>query len=156
MLRPRPDGTSLIALGETKRALIFLRLIEGHFPDYEAVVPGNLDKKLVIPREPLLSAVRKVALMTTDKTRAVKFNLGKGRIVLFTRTQDVGEAKVELPIDYKGEELEIVFNPDYVADYLKVVADETVELHLKDKASAGVFRAGKDYVYVLMPLTISL
>jgi DNA polymerase-3 subunit beta len=141
---------------KTKRALIFSRLIEGHFPDYEAVVPGNLDKKLTIPREALLSAVRKVALMTTDKTRAVKFNLGKGRIVLFTRTQDVGEAKVELPIEYKGEELEIVFNPDYVADYLKVVADETVELHLKDKASAGVFRAGKDYVYVLMPLTISL
>ncbi len=94
--------------------------------------------------------------MTTDKTRAVKFNLGKGRIVLFARTQDVGEAKVELPIDYKGEELEIVFNPDYVADYLKVVADETVELHLKDKGAAGVFRAGKDYVYVLMPLTITI
>jgi len=141
---------------KTKRALIFSRLIEGHFPDYEAVVPSNLDKKLTIPREGLLSAVRKVSLMTTDKTRAVKFNLGKGRIVLFTRTQDVGEAKVELPVEYKGEEMEVVFNPDYVSDYLKVVADETVELHLKDKASAGVFRAGKDYVYVLMPLTITL
>jgi DNA polymerase-3 subunit beta len=140
----------------TRRALIFSRLIEGHFPDYEAVVPSNLDKKLVIQREALLSAVRKSALMTTDKTRAVKFSVGKNRIVLFTRTQDVGEAKVEVPAEYKGEEIEVVFNPDYVADYLKGLADETVELHLKDKASAGVFKAGKDYVYVLMPLTITL
>jgi DNA polymerase-3 subunit beta len=141
---------------KTKRALIFSRLIEGHFPDYEAVVPSNLDKKVVVSREALHAAVRKVALMTTDKTRAVKFNVGKGRLVLFTRTQDVGEAKVEVPAEYKGDELEVVFNPDYVADYLKVVADETVELNLKDKTSAGVFRAGKDYVYVLMPLTITL
>jgi DNA polymerase-3 subunit beta len=140
----------------TRRALIFSRLIEGHFPDYEAVVPQNTDKKISLPREALLSAVRKSALMTTDKTRAVKFSVGKGRMTLFTRTQDVGEARVEIPVDYKGEDLEIVFNPDYVADYLKVVADESVELHLRDKSSAGIFKAGKDYVYVLMPLTIAL
>lgn len=141
---------------KTKRALIFSRLIEGHFPDYEAVVPSNTDKKVTIPREPLHAAVRKASLMTADKTRAVKFTFAKGRLTLFTRAADVGEVKVELPIDYKGEEVEIIFNPDYVADYLKVVGDETVELHLKDKTAAGVFRAGKDYVYVLMPLTVNL
>ena len=141
---------------KTQRALIFSRLIEGHFPDYEAVVPSNTDKKLAVQRDLLLSAVRKSALMTTDKTRAVKLSASKGKLVLFTRTQDVGEAKVEIPVDYKGEEIDIVFNPDYVADYLKVVTDETVELHLKDRSSAGIFRAGKDYVYVLMPLTINL
>jgi DNA polymerase-3 subunit beta len=141
---------------KTSRALIFSRLIEGHFPDYEAVVPSGLDKKLTLAREPFMAAVRKVALMTSEKSRAVKFNVEKGKLVLFTRTQDVGEAKVEVPLDYKGEDLDIVFNPDYVADYLKVVTDEMVELHLKDKTSAGVFKAGKDYVYVLMPLTVNL
>ncbi|HXG63289.1 MAG TPA: DNA polymerase III subunit beta [Planctomycetota bacterium] len=140
----------------TRRAMIFSRLIEGHFPDYEAVVPSNTDKKLAVSRETLLSAVRKSALMTTDKARAVKFALSKGRLTLFTRAQDVGEARVEIPAEYKDDDVEIVFNPDYVADYLKVVTDETVELHLKDRSSAGVFRAGKDYVYVLMPLAINL
>lgn len=140
----------------TKRALLFSRLIEGNFPDYQAVIPDDRDKKIPIPRESLLSAVRKVALMTTDKTRAVQFQFGKGKLVLFTRTQDVGEATVEVPAEYKGEAIDIVFNPDYVIDYLKVVEDENVELHLKDKTSAGVFRSGKDYVYVLMPLTVTL
>ncbi len=140
----------------TSRAVIFSRLIEGHFPDYEAVVPADADKKITIAREPLHAAIRKVILMTSEKARAVKFSLSKGRLTLFTRAADVGEAKVEVPVDYKGEEFDVIFNPDYVADYLKVVGEETVELHLKDKGGAGVFRAGKDYVYVLMPLTVSL
>jgi DNA polymerase-3 subunit beta len=141
---------------KTSRAVIFSRLIEGNFPDYEAVIPSDRDKKIVLEREKLLSAVRKASLMTTDKTRAVRFDFKKGRLILFTRTQDVGEARVEIPIQYAGDEVDIVFNPDYVADYLKVVTDESVELHLKDKASAGVFRSGKDYQYVLMPLTVTL
>jgi DNA polymerase-3 subunit beta len=139
----------------TKRAVIFSRLIEGNFPDYDAVIPGDRDKKITLDRESLLSAIRKVALMTTDKTRAVKFDLRKNKLILFTRSQDVGEARVEIPLTYAGEELDLVFNPDYVADYLKVVTDDTVELQLKDKTTAGLFRSGKDYLYVLMPLTVT-
>ncbi len=139
----------------TKRAVIFSRLIEGNFPDYDTVIPTDRDKKIPLEREKLLSAVRKATLMTTDKTRAVKFDFRKGKLVLFTRAQDVGEARVEMAVPYSGEELDIVFNPDYVADYLKASTDATVELQLKDRSSAGVFRSGKDYLYVLMPLTVN-
>jgi len=141
---------------KTARAMIFSRLIDGNFPDYEAVIPNDRDKKVTLDREPLHAAVRKASLMTTDKTRAVRFTFAKDKLTLFTRTQDVGEASVEVPIEYRGDEIDVTFNPDYVADYLKVVPDETVELHLKDRASAGVFKSGKDYVYVLMPLTVNL
>jgi DNA polymerase-3 subunit beta len=141
---------------KTSRAMIFSRLIDGNFPDYEAVIPSDRDKKVVLEREPFHAAVRKASLMTTDKTRAVKFTFAKGKLTLFTRTQDVGEANVEVPVDYRGEDIDVTFNPDYVVDYLKVVPDESVELHLKDRASAGVFKSGKDYVYVLMPLTVNL
>ncbi|MBI2931854.1 MAG: DNA polymerase III subunit beta [Planctomycetes bacterium] len=141
---------------KSKRAMIFSRLIDGNFPDYEAVIPSERDLKVTLAREPFFAAVRKVALMTTDKTRAIRLDFSKNRLVLFTRTQDVGEARVELPIDYKGEEFEVVFNPDYIIDYLKVVTEEKVELQLKDKTSASIFKAGKDYVYVLMPLTVTL
>ena len=141
---------------KTSRAMIFSRLIDGNFPDYEAVIPNDRDKKVTLEREPFHAAVRKASLMTTDKTRAVKFTFAKGKLTLFTRTQDVGEANVELPVEYRGEDIDVTFNPDYVVDYLKVVPDESVELHLKDRASAGVFKSGKDYVYVLMPLTVNL
>ena len=141
---------------KTSRAMIFSRLIDGNFPDYEAVIPNDRDKKVTLEREPFHAAVRKASLMTTDKTRAVKFTFAKGKLTLFTRTQDVGEANVEVPVEYRGEDIDVTFNPDYVVDYLKVVPDESVELHLKDRASAGVFKSGKDYVYVLMPLTINI
>lgn len=141
---------------KTSRAMIFSRLIDGNFPDYEAVIPSDRDKKVTLEREPFHAAVRKASLMTTDKTRAVKFTFAKGKLTLFTRTQDVGEANVEVPVEYRGEDIDVTFNPDYVVDYLKVVPDESVELHLKDRASAGVFKSGKDYVYVLMPLTVNL
>jgi DNA polymerase-3 subunit beta len=141
---------------KSSRAVIFSRLIDGNFPDYEAVIPQDRDRKVSLNREALHAAVRKVALVTTEKTRAVKLSFGKGKLKLFARTQDVGEASVELPVEWKGEECEVVFNPDFIADYLKVVSEAEVELHLKDRSSAGVFKAGKDYTYVLMPLTVSL
>lgn len=141
---------------KTSKAMIFSRLIEGNFPDYEAVVPSDRDKKATLQRDVLHAAVRKATLMTTDKMRAVKFSFSNGRLTLFTRSQDVGEAKIEIPVDYKGEDLDIVFNPDYVADYLRAVTDDGIELHLKDRTTAGVFRSGKDYVYVLMPLAVNL
>ena len=126
---------------QTSRALIFSRLIEGNFPDYEAVIPTDRDKKAVLDREELLSAVRKVSLLTTDKTRAVKFQFEKNLLRLFTRTQDVGEATVELGADYTGKSFDTVYNPDYVVDYLKAVNDEKVEFHFRDKTTAGVFRS---------------
>ncbi|MBI4563628.1 MAG: DNA polymerase III subunit beta [Planctomycetes bacterium] len=141
---------------KTSRAMIFSRLIDGNFPDYEAVIPADRDKKITLNREALFAAVRKAALMTTDKSRAVRFTFAKGKLTLFTRTADVGEVTVETPTDYEGEEIELTFNPEYIADYLKVMTDPSVELHLKDRSSAAVFKAGKEYVYVLMPLTVSV
>jgi DNA polymerase III subunit beta len=137
----------------TKRAVVFSRLIEGMFPDYEAVVPKSPDKTLTASRAALLAAVRNAALMTTDRTRAVKLILAPGgKCALLARTQDVGEARVEFQGDYKGEPVEIVLNPDY----LKAVTAPTVEARLVSRTGPAVFRAGKDYVYVVMPLSIEI
>ena len=140
----------------TSRAMLFSRLIEGKFPDYEAVIPKKNEKKAIFDRQELLSAVRRVALMAADQARAVKFQFSKGKLVLFTRSQDVGEATVEIPAEYTGGSVDIVFNPDYVVDYLKTVPQERVELHFQDRSTAGVFSSDKNYLYVLMPLTITL
>ena len=140
----------------TSKGMIFSRLIEGNFPDYEAVVPSGGDKKIALPREELASALRRTVLLMTDKSRAVKLTFTKGKVVCYTRTQDVGEAKIEIPLEGPKEECEIIFNPDYLLDVLRVTDGETIELTLKDRNTAGVFRSGKDYLYLVMPLTISM
>lgn len=138
----------------TSRAVIFSRLIEGQFPDYEAVIPKTNDKRVSIEREPFLNALRKASLMAQDKMRAVKLSFRKGKITLYARSQELGEANVEMPIEYAGSNFDIVFISDYLMDYLKSVDQDKVEVALGSPTSAGLFTTPDDYTYVLMPLAI--
>jgi DNA polymerase-3 subunit beta len=141
---------------KTARASIFSRLIEGSFPDYEAAIPTDRDKKAVLDKNQFLSAIRRIMLLTTEKSRAMKLSFTKTNLALHTRTPDVGEAEIKMNVDYTGDDFEIVFNPEFFSDYLKVVDEDSVELHLKTKDSAGVFKSGKDYIYIVMPLQVNI
>jgi DNA polymerase-3 subunit beta len=140
----------------TVRGLITSRLIEGKFPDYENVIPKDRDKKAVVEAAALAAAVRRTALMAADAARAVRLGFAKGKCVLFTRSADVGEARTETAAEFAGEPFEIIFNPDFLLDYLKVVDGASVEMHMKDPGGACVFGGGGDYTYVLMPLQVQL
>jgi len=146
----------MIPRKDQKGIMLFSRLIEGTFPDYENVIPENSDKKLELPAAELLTAMRQVALMTTDKFRATQITLENNKMILLTRTQDVGEATIELPIKYSGASFKITFNPDFFIDVLRIMGNEDIILGLKDKTSPAVIRQGKDYTYLVMPLTIEM
>ncbi len=142
---------------QTTRAMIFSRLIEGNFPEYEEVIPKGADRKIAVPSAAFHSAMRRAALMTSDKGRAVKLAFGKNRLRLETRAAEIGESEIDLAIDYAGEPLDMVFNPDYFLDFLRVVEDDTLVFELKDRNTAAVLRAaGGDYTYLVMPLKIDL
>lgn len=158
-LRIETDETQfkvLIPQKDQKGIVLFSRLIEGTFPDYESVIPSDSDKKIEIVSGELLSAMRQVALVTTDKFKATQITLEKDKMTLLTRTQDVGEATVELPIKYSGEAFKITFNPEFFIDFLRIVGEDTITLGLKDKTSPAVIKQGKDYTYIVMPLTIEM
>lgn len=142
---------------QTRRAMIFSRLIEGNFPDYEDVVPKEADKKATISVAAFHSAMRRAALMTSDKGKAVKLLFSKGKLRVETRAADVGEAQIDMAVEYDGEALDIVFNPDYFIDFLRVVGDATLEMRMKDRHTAAVLRAGgDDYTYLVMPLKVDV
>jgi DNA polymerase-3 subunit beta len=142
---------------QTRRAMIFARLIEGNYPNYEEVIPKNADKQVEIPVAALHSGMRRASLMTSDKGKAVKLVLGKNRLKLETRAQEIGESEIEIPVKYAGEAMDIIFNPDFFLDFLRVVEGETLELRLKDRNTAAVLKpAGDDYTYLVMPLKVDL
>ena len=143
-------------LMRSHNAMVFTRLVEGKFPDYDAVIPKDYDHKVYLGVEEFLAAVRQAALMTSDRCKAVKMQIRENHLTLLSRAQDLGEAKVDLAAKYTGNEVEIVFNPDFFIDVLRVVGEEGVTLEFKDKASAVVMRGGKDYTYLVMPLTIDV
>ena len=128
-------------------------LVEGHFPPYDSVIPKNCEKKLEVDRERFFSAVRRAALVTSDESSAVVLRVEAQKMQVSSAAPETGEAKVEVEIDYDGEEVEIGFNPEFLTDFLRVLTEEKVRVEMHDSGSAGIFRTGKDFLYVVMPVS---
>lgn len=139
---------------DTGLTKIVSRLIEGDFPNYEQVVPKEAKEKVVVERAKLLAAIKRVALFTNPESMAVKIDLGKDKMVLTKSAPYLGEARVELEAEYKGKEMSVGFNPEYLIDPLKHMDQEKMYLELVDPEKPGVIRIGSEYVYVVLPMQI--
>jgi len=152
-VRIEVGDTQVVA--ETAAGTLCSRLVEGHFPNYDDVIPKNCDKTMTIPSAKLFSAIRRAALITTEESRSVKFSLKKNALKLSTQTLEGRRATVDAEgVTYDGEPLDIAFNPDFFTDMLKVVGQEDVSISLKDAASAALTKVGKDYTYIVMPVQL--
>ncbi|MCA1583923.1 MAG: DNA polymerase III subunit beta [Acidobacteria bacterium] len=138
--------------------LLISRMIDGQFPAYEKVVPKGNDKHVEFECDRLTQAVRRVALLSNERSRAVKFVLDKGKVEVTSSSPEFGEAREPLAVDYAGPALTICFNAQYVLDFLGVVDADVVALDLKDEVSQAVMRPvgveGYDYTYVIMPMRV--
>lgn len=135
------------------------RMIDGQFPAYEKVVPKNNDKHVEFERYRLTNAVRRVALLSNERSRAVKFVVGKGKTEVTSSSPEFGEAHEPIEVDYGGPEITICFNAQYVLDFLNAVDTDVVSLDLKDDVSQAVMKPvgaaeGHDYTYVIMPMRL--
>jgi DNA polymerase-3 subunit beta len=158
------DGDITYELGENHQffhvgdRLLISRIHEGQFPAYERVIPKGNDKKIEFERDRLTSAVKRVAILSNDRSRAVKFDIQPGRVEISSESPDFGEAREQLMVDYAGAAMQICFNAQYVADFLAVVETDHVQLELKDEVSQALMRPvaaeGYDYTYVIMPMRL--
>ena len=138
--------------------MLISRIIDGQFPAYERVIPKGNDKDIEFERDRLTSAVKRVALLSNERSRAVKFEISKGKVEVTSSSSEFGEAREQLAVDYSGNTMAISFNAQYVLDFLNVVETDIVSLSLKDEVSQAVMRPvgaeGYDYTYVIMPMRI--
>ena len=138
--------------------LLISRMIDGQFPAFERVIPKNNDKRVEFDRDRLTSAVRRVALLSNERSRAVKFQIEKGKVEIASSSPEFGEAKEVLIVDYASTPVTICFNAQYVLDFLNVVETDSVALEFKDEMSQAVMKPigadGYDYTYVIMPMRI--
>ncbi len=143
---------------EVEGRVLISRMIDGQFPAYERVIPKHNDKRIDFDRERLASAVRRVALLSTERSRAVRFQAEKGRVEVVSSSPEFGEAREEILVDYTAAPVQICFNAQYVLDFLGVVESEGVTLEFKDETSQALMRPttaeGYDYTYVIMPMRI--
>jgi DNA polymerase-3 subunit beta len=138
--------------------LLISRMIDGQFPAYEKVVPKANDKRVEFERDRLTNAVRRVALLSNERSRAVKFQVEKNQVVVTSSSPEFGEAHEPIAVDYSGPDITICFNAQYVLDFLNAVESEIVALDLKDDVSQAVMKPvgveGYDYTYVIMPMRV--
>jgi len=140
-----------------KRELI-CRILEGTFPDHERAIAKDNDKKAQFEAKALLATVQRVSLLTGDRARAVRLQLGPDTLVVSTANPDMGEAIEELACEYDGPEMRLGINPDYLCQFLGALETEKVRLELKDENSqcVGYPVDGSDrrFLCVIMPMRI--
>jgi len=155
ILYERGENHLFFTLGDR---LLISRMIDGQFPAFERVIPKNNDKHVEFDRDRLTAAVKRVALLSNERSRAVKVQIDKGKVEIASSSPEFGEAKEVLMVDYAAAPVTICFNAQYVLDFLGVVETDTVSLDFKDEMSQAVLKPvgaeGYDYTYVIMPMRI--
>jgi len=136
--------------------LLMARLIEGTFPNYEQVVPKAHPHRIAVSRGALTAALRRVSVLSEERTKPVKFTLSPGLLKLTAYSPDFGEAEEQIEVPYAGEEMTIGFNSRYVLDALGAQAAEQVVLELKDGLSPGIIKSFEEEgsLCVIMPMRI--
>jgi DNA polymerase III subunit beta len=141
----------------TPAVSFFMRLIEGEFPDYKQVIPSAPRLRAQLGRDDFLAAVRRTALMASERSHGVKMHLENGTLELSASNPDAGEASEDLEVAYTGDPITIGFNGKYLIDVLGVhAAGDVIELGLTDEVGPGVVHGSQDptYTYVLMPMRL--
>ena len=143
---------------KVKNKTLISRIIEGKFPDFEAVIPKDNPNTITVSREEITEAVRRVSLFSTERSKGIKFFIEKNEIKLFSSNPEMGEARDKVDVDYKGENLEIGFNSQYLLDFLSIVKTENIQFEFKDSNSSVLMKPEVEeetkYLYILMPMKL--
>ena len=135
--------------------IIITKLIDGNYPNFRQVIPGEARERITLVREEVLQALRRAEIMTSEKSNSVKLNFTKNKLEISANTPDVGEARESLAVNYKGEDMAIAFNPVYMMDPLRNLDNDEIYLELIDELSPGVIKINAPFLYVLMPMRMS-
>ena len=151
------DNQAAFTLKDDKGSsvLVVTKLIEGNYPNYRQVIPGEAKERIALVRDEFLHALRRAEIMTSEKSNSVKLTFTKNKLEITANSPEVGEAKESLAINYKGKDLAIAFNPKYVIDPLNALDNDEVFIELIDELSPGVLKINGPFLYVVMPMRLN-
>jgi DNA polymerase-3 subunit beta len=134
------------------------RQLTGQFPNYEAVLPRDNNKVVIVRCDDIEAAIHRVAQFADERSGAIKLRLDKGGITVSSSSSETGESEDQIETTYQADPLTIGFNSQYLLDFLRAANAGDVRLEFKDQQSAGQLRpeAGDEYKYryIVMPMRI--
>src|SRR5215471_5298281 len=125
----RDDNHLFFDLGQR---LLVSRVLTGQFPNYEAVLPRNNDRSFAVDREEITAAIRRVAILSDERSHTVKLAMANSTLEIMASHSDLGEAHETVEIDYNKEDLQVGFNYQYLLDFLSTVDEPKVSFEFKD------------------------
>jgi DNA polymerase III subunit beta len=138
--------------------LLTSRQLTGQFPNFEAVLPKDNNKAVVVNCEDLAAAIQRVAQFADERSRAVRMRMEKGELKISASSTETGESEDSIETSYNGDAVTIGFNAQYLLDFLKATGSGEVRMEFKDAQSAGQLRPGESedykYRYIVMPMRI--
>jgi len=135
--------------------LLITKLIEGNYPNYRQVIPGEAKERVPLGREEFVQALRRAEIMTSEKANSVKLTFSTNNLTITANSPEVGEARETIAIQYKGKEMAIAFNPSYLIDPLNALSQDEVFFELIDELSPGVVKINGPFLYVVMPMRLN-
>src|SRR5262252_821782 len=153
----KDDSTLFFRIGER---LLTSRQLTGQFPNYEAVLPRDTSKSIVVHGGDLSTAIQRVAQFADERSRAIRMKLDKNELKISSSSTEAGESEDSIETAYSADPMTIGFNSEYLIDFLKAASAGEIRLEFKDAQSAGQMRPedgsddGFKYRYVVMPMRI--
>jgi DNA polymerase-3 subunit beta len=162
LLDEAPDAECQLGFAENSALFkkpglsMVMRLIDGQFPEYQRVIPREGEKQVMVKRSQFFDALKRISLLSADKSSAVKLSLSENLLRITANNPELGEAKDDLEVAYRGPSLTIGFNARYILDVLGALETDEVTLELGDEHSPGVLHApgDKSYTAVVMPMRV--
>jgi DNA polymerase-3 subunit beta len=158
------DQELMVGFGRDENHLFFSgggrrlvsRVLAGQFPNYEMVIPRENDRLMTASTKVMGEAIRRAAIMSDEKLRAVRLSVTQGALELTASSAEAGEGRESIPVEFDGPAVEIGFNPQYLLDFIGVCGSESIVLALRDGDTQGMLRPAQtsemDYRYIVMPM----
>ncbi len=139
-----------------ENTVLIMRLVDGEFPDYKRVIPERCETTSIINKDEFYHALKRISILSSEKTKGIKINFEKNRAVLTSSNPDLGDAREEIDITYSGPGISIGFNSRYILDILQAIDENFLEFHLKDNLSPGMIEPEKNkkFISVIMPMRL--
>jgi DNA polymerase-3 subunit beta len=159
------DGGDAIEIAALEHQVIFQlgdvtlssRLVEGRFPNYKQLLPETFEHELHVSGPEILDVVRRVSLLA-QKNAPLRMKFEEGTLQVSAQTPDIGEASESMPVPFKGETIEIGFNPEFFRDGLESAESDDLILKLISPLRPGLIQSGDDggFIYLVMPIRLNV
>jgi DNA polymerase-3 subunit beta len=146
------EGAQLVV--KHNETVLLIRLIEGRYPNYQQLIPQNINHNIILPREPFFTSIKRVSFHAHQKSKSVVIEVSTAKMLISSNNSELGEASDEIEVSYEGPGFKVNLNARYLMEILAATNSELVDLQLKDTNSPLIVRphGETNYTCVVMPM----